>query len=347
MRLRQAVLAGESGVGLIGVMGLAAAMSIVIAALTLYVDAMRKERLLGAARAERDRVAERVHLQVISPDALNLSGAAAGNQALGRCVPDGLPGMCQATSAATEAAFDLYVPHSAASAGIRVAGTPANPVRYNVRGERAACAPGPKCPFEAVTYFWATCENFAPQCPSSQVKSLHVRRQMRMAAGIRLDSGVRLESVPKDRQIAADPMKLSTEVAASLLRARSIQCNPYSYMVGMRTDANGAARIDCKCLPNMIQSGTDPVLGLPICTGGGRTCPAGFVFLGLKPDLSTNCVKLPPASYACQSYQVNRSGQANCPSGWKMRALQTFADCRVRSDIVNCPDMWMTCCTLR
>lgn len=337
----------QRGAGLLGVIITAFCISLILAAMSIWLGHLAEERAAVLVRTNRDRIATQVQSQSEMASSLSASArlGGAGNRALLACLKaDG--SACRVTDASRPQSFRLVVPYSADTPPVAVAGNTRNPVRYNMRGVPQACKPSSKCPFEVVTYFWATCPD-ETKSTCDRAHRINVRRRVSVAKGVSFDNGPVPAPVPGDREWK-EPTFDSVSVLVDDIMGENNVCTPGARLIGL--DDKGL--IKCGCRPGFTQGGLD-AFGRITCMANGKFCADKEVFQGFDKFTKPICVSLPATSYSCVTKKIGaRNGRASCPdSSWKMRALNIASDCyMVKSggqDIVECPNVEMTCCRLK
>lgn len=124
---------------------------------------------LSLAMARREELVKRLRATIEDPAALLNSMNAAGNENLKRCLEANDTDACQGVDTDVDHFFDLagFNLYERSDTGLTnaIAGTPLNPVYYDVHGRRCTS------PNETVCIFQATAE-YRPSCPSSSCTPL-------------------------------------------------------------------------------------------------------------------------------------------------------------------------------
>lgn len=338
--------ARQRGAGLVGVLVGAAGVSVVLASMIVWLSHLAEERTALMLRSTRDRIAEQVKSQSEMAAAVSASSTLSGpgNRELLRCLTFG-DGTCRATDAARPRSFRLAVPFDPAEPPRVVAGTTRQPVMYSAKGRQDRCKPSKKCPFEVVTYFWASCAG-APPC--DRANRINIRRRVSVAPGVKFDSGATPGPVPNDREWADSTVDSVSVLVDDIMQDRN-ECNPGARLVGL--DERGA--IICGCMPGFTENPRPDAKGRLVCDPNGQFCTGKEVFQGFDKLMKPICVLPVQEDYTCKKIKIGaKTGKAACPGrDWKMRALSVGEDCYMvkkgAQDIVECPNVEMTCCTLK
>lgn len=264
-----------------------------------------------------------------------------GNVELKKCLDPAGAVDCVVTNPNRPMAFRLEAPYSSDGLKSAVAGTTSDPVRYTSSGRQDNCTASSKCPYEAYTYFWASCPGGAASCQAGY--TINVRRRIRVADGVQLEDGPRPGPTPSDSNWE-DPTFETAALLRSEIKNESDGCGIGAYITTV-TSGTMSGDIECACAAGFREKAARDSYGRVQCEPIADLCPPRYVFLGITDNNTPNCLA-PPTTTTCVRENISDvSGRARCNANeWKMRELTMTTDCYESGHIVICPDTWMTCC---
>jgi hypothetical protein len=351
----------QAGIGVVTALIAATVIGIMLAGLTIFVNAKIKERRVQSAADGRRFAWDFLMINAGSPDSLRASmlQGGAGNLMLRACVQAG-GALCTATTPATSMVFNLYAPMSAGST-IQLTGADqtVNAGHYSHRGLRTNAPASPLVPYWGQARFFATCPGAASGGTCAQASRIYVTvsvqkittvTNMANIPGVNFDHGPypRIADVNAALTVGArDSSRFVARTWSSDILGGNIQeCPKFTYMYGVDDDGI----IQCKCEQGFRQIGTQAGSRYPICTPIDQ-CPTGTMMAGMAADGSATCRVPPPAVQSCwNSGAVGSWGNVSCPNlgghnFWRMRRLLIANECHIDgADHVVCPDLQITCC---
>jgi hypothetical protein len=311
-------------------------VGLIIAGSSKLIDSKNKKNVFDGYVQARDTVYNSLASQAATPSAIRASISKNGNK-LKNCLTN--TGTCSATQPSSAVAFDLYVPYSRKDDKVLVSGG-SDGARYNHKGLRTACQPGKKCFFYAQTYFYAECANKLPTCKIAKSINVIPRVQVFTAArkslGVKGDSG--LADRPNKKRWNRNKGDGALNIAVSAIMDSPLLCPTNKVLIGIAKN-----QAVCKCaLGFKLDPKTNKCLA-------SKKCPKKTYFIGIQNNGEPLCEPVPVLNYICKNIKTPSTGKAACPSGYKMRAAQVSGECTVKkgSNLVECPDMRLTCCKAR
>ena len=292
----------NSGTSLVELMIALGVSAVVITGTMLFLSNSDRSRELLDQMATRDAIASRIGQTAGLPAAI--ATAMLSNTGLSRCVlGDSTVTACDSslTDPSTQQPFDLSVPLGTAGLS-KVAGFPPGPpapasptIYYDIKGRPstqaeslcrngASVVPSKRCPFFAVSTFWASCPDTASSCPFASF--INVRYQLRTwqpPAGTASSElpfgGFSMANVPPDPEFTADKTSYSIPVSADQIRKYGgSACTGFHPLAILNKD------------PSVITTSNNA-----ICV-----CPTGFIRTPANMQLQlTNCTPDPLQNKVC------------------------------------------------